>query len=220
MDATLITCKHCGRGLPKSMFYFDKKGQRKSGGCRDCERERLQRYRESERGKRANHERQRRYLETPEGKATRQRYRQSEKGKANQRRYAQSPKGKELKAAVAHGRNVKLYGSSGLLTAAEWRAIKITWQGRCAYCDCEPEILTMDHVTPLCRGGSHTAENVVPACGPCNFSKGGKLLDEWDYATGGAIDRIQQLRNTPINLDLAKALIAGTAGDADVEALR
>ncbi len=37
---------------------------------------------------------------------------------------------------------------------------------------------------------------------------------------GGARDRIEQLRNTPINRELACALIKGTAGDAVLEDVR
>jgi 5-methylcytosine-specific restriction endonuclease McrA len=36
--------------------------------------------------------------------------------------------------------------------------------------------VTLDHVIPLARGGSHTAANLRVACGPCNFSKQHRLL--------------------------------------------
>lgn len=38
----------------------------------------------------------------------------------------------------------------------------------------------MDHVRPLSRGGHEAEYNLVPACGPCNYSKRDKLLIEWD----------------------------------------
>jgi 5-methylcytosine-specific restriction endonuclease McrA len=34
--------------------------------------------------------------------------------------------------------------------------------------------LHMDHVQPIARGGLHCADNLRPACGPCNLSKGAK----------------------------------------------
>lgn len=52
----------------------------------------------------------------------------------------------------------------------------------CGYCGAT-ENITIDHVVPLVRGGTHTVENLVAACGWCNSSKGGKLLGEWDPAT-------------------------------------
>lgn len=39
--------------------------------------------------------------------------------------------------------------------------------------------ITLEHVIPLARGGRDEPGNVVPACWPCNASKGAKLLHEW-----------------------------------------
>ena len=58
------------------------------------------------------------------------------------------------------------------LTPQQWVAIVAAYDGRCAYCAATPERITMDHVIPISKGGNHTASNVVPACGPCNFGKG------------------------------------------------
>jgi 5-methylcytosine-specific restriction endonuclease McrA len=38
--------------------------------------------------------------------------------------------------------------------------------------------MTLDHVVPRHRGGTHTWENLVTACTQCNHRKGGRLLDE------------------------------------------
>jgi 5-methylcytosine-specific restriction endonuclease McrA len=51
------------------------------------------------------------------------------------------------------------------------------WDGQCAYCDAPAEHL--DHVQPLSRGGADAAHNLLPACAPCNLSKGAKSLAEW-----------------------------------------
>lgn len=60
------------------------------------------------------------------------------------------------------------------ITAAGWFQIKADYAYRCAYCDA-PETpekpLTQDHVVPLKKGGSHTVDNIVPACGECNTTK-------------------------------------------------
>ena len=57
------------------------------------------------------------------------------------------------------------------------------WHYNCAYCllpqELLPATLTVDHVIPLSRGGAHSVENIVPACGYCNSSKGSKLVSEW-----------------------------------------
>ena len=44
----------------------------------------------------------------------------------------------------------------------------------CQYCGRQTHDLTLDHVVPRHRGGSHTWENLVTACKPCNHRKGGK----------------------------------------------
>lgn len=56
-------------------------------------------------------------------------------------------------------------------TARQWRELKALYRGRCAYCG-QRRRLTIDHVQPLSKGGSHTMSNIVPACQSCNSSKG------------------------------------------------
>lgn len=53
-----------------------------------------------------------------------------------------------------------------------------TTQSRtCTYCDAPAT--TVDHVIPLARGGDNYEGNLVPACRPCNSSKGARLIVEW-----------------------------------------
>jgi 5-methylcytosine-specific restriction endonuclease McrA len=47
---------------------------------------------------------------------------------------------------------------------------------RCAYCGSKAD--TVDHVVPRSRGGSHTWENCVASCSPCNHRKADRLLSE------------------------------------------
>lgn len=56
---------------------------------------------------------------------------------------------------------------------------KSTWwqnlvnNGVCHYCNgaFEADLITMDHVVPLSRGGKSTKGNIVPACKDCNTKK-------------------------------------------------
>jgi 5-methylcytosine-specific restriction endonuclease McrA len=48
----------------------------------------------------------------------------------------------------------------------------------CQYCGRQAGDLTIDHVVPKSKGGSHSWENLVSACKPCNHRKGGKTLAE------------------------------------------
>jgi len=47
---------------------------------------------------------------------------------------------------------------------------------QCQYCGDTAE--SIDHVVPRSRGGSHTWENVVAACRPCNVRKRDRYLHE------------------------------------------
>jgi 5-methylcytosine-specific restriction protein A len=54
-------------------------------------------------------------------------------------------------------------------------------KGRCHYCgrSVAPQLLTMDHVVPLARGGRSTRGNLVPCCKECNNNKKYLLPIEW-----------------------------------------
>ena len=53
----------------------------------------------------------------------------------------------------------------------------------CSYCDKQIKNWKSsigDHVVPLSKGGTHTMDNVVPCCLPCNSSKNDRILyEEW-----------------------------------------
>lgn len=49
---------------------------------------------------------------------------------------------------------------------------------RCQYCGRSAPDLTIDHVLPRHRGGTHTWENVVAACSQCNRRKGARTCAE------------------------------------------
>jgi 5-methylcytosine-specific restriction endonuclease McrA len=46
---------------------------------------------------------------------------------------------------------------------------------KCQYCYAPAE--NLDHVIPRAKGGTHTWENVVASCKPCNARKGDSLLE-------------------------------------------
>jgi 5-methylcytosine-specific restriction endonuclease McrA len=53
---------------------------------------------------------------------------------------------------------------------------------QCFYCHIEVKRginLHLDHKLPLSRGGSHTIDNLVPACQTCNLKKGTKTVEEF-----------------------------------------
>jgi 5-methylcytosine-specific restriction endonuclease McrA len=71
----------------------------------------------------------------------------------------------------------------GLVSAATcwWltrREIFLRDSYTCQYCGVQTRDLTIDHVVPKSRGGSHSWENLVSACRTCNHRKGGRLMGE------------------------------------------
>lgn len=54
-----------------------------------------------------------------------------------------------------------------------------SYLGRCVYCFKPLSEPTIDHITPITRGGGNESENLVPACRSCNASKSDKLLILW-----------------------------------------
>jgi 5-methylcytosine-specific restriction endonuclease McrA len=73
----------------------------------------------------------------------------------------------------------KRRAAPGEVTSAQWGTIRRRFRSHCAYCGQPGQTFEMEHVVPLGRGGTHTPDNVVPACFACNRSKAGKLFEEW-----------------------------------------
>ncbi len=75
---------------------------------------------------------------------------------------------------VAHARYIarKYHAAINDLTPAQWREIKDHYGHCCVYCEKPMQRLSMDHITPISKGGNHTLHNVVPACKSCNSTKG------------------------------------------------
>ena len=69
-------------------------------------------------------------------------------------------------------------GADGYYTIEERIELENDYGGRCAYCE-STEKVGLDHVVPLCLGGTNSIDNLVPCCHTCNASKGKKPLLVW-----------------------------------------
>lgn len=67
----------------------------------------------------------------------------------------------------------------GAATPSDLRRLFVRADGRCVYCSSKPRSLTIDHYVPIASGGKHKVSNLVPACKPCNSSKGAREPEEW-----------------------------------------
>jgi 5-methylcytosine-specific restriction endonuclease McrA len=119
--------------------------------------------------------------------ADRLKKRASEYGKENRAKRTEFTRLKRLADPMPHRMEARRRkalkrgadSTASRLTAAEWRAIVAYFNGHCAYCIRPFDNLTVEHMTPLSRGGLHSVENVVPACASCNSRKSTKGLLEF-----------------------------------------
>ena len=79
----------------------------------------------------------------------------------------------------------KKAGAQGSYTIEERIELENDYGGRCAYCG-STEKVGLDHVVPLCLGGTNFIDNIVPCCHTCNASKGTKPLLVWMEKMRGA----------------------------------
>lgn len=156
------TCHVCKVLKPVSEFYTSKgHNDGFQTRCIPCERK---------------YQRERRHLYKERNQAYRKQWRAEniEHVRAVDRKYREAHK--EVWAAKERRRRAKqLNNPTFKVTGKE---LKRLYDSACVYCG-STEQITLDHVIPIDRGGSHSVGNLVPACGPCNFSKGSKLLMQW-----------------------------------------
>lgn len=63
--------------------------------------------------------------------------------------------------------------ATGTLTEQEWLRVCAWSRFRCSFCQKATPIakLQQDHITPIAKGGTHSADNVALACPACNVAK-------------------------------------------------
>jgi 5-methylcytosine-specific restriction endonuclease McrA len=111
----------------------------------------------------------------------------------------------------ANGKRLNGKGG-GWIAPARRLAIYLRDGFACAYCgrdlhDVSARERSLDHLVPQCKGGSHESSNLVTACTSCNSKR---QHTPWrQYATGGAVERIARLRRRAVNVERARAIIAG-----------
>ncbi len=96
------------------------------------------------------------------------------------RRYASRPETREKARHICRNyRALKKVRALGqVITKQDWQGVLEKHDHRCAYCKVQTKHLEQDHVVPLSRGGTHTIDNLAPACRACNTSKNNRLLSE------------------------------------------
>ena len=88
--------------------------------------------------------------------------------KANDAKYRASEKGRITAKNQKYKRRAII--GQGKIKLHEWKSLLAIFCGKCAYCMEDGEI-TIDHITPISKGGTNTIENILPACRSCNSKK-------------------------------------------------
>jgi hypothetical protein len=102
----------------------------------------------------------------------------TEKSRATQRSYRK--KHPEISRVKRHKRRMKQNNSTKDTSAIIRKSI-MKAKSVCYWCgsSLSGKKWHMDHVVPLCRGGDHSAANVVKSCPDCNQKKGGKMPNDF-----------------------------------------
>jgi 5-methylcytosine-specific restriction endonuclease McrA len=79
-----------------------------------------------------------------------------------------------------HRRRALLAGQECKATPSQIRKHCEKAKGICFYCRRKFKSLTVDHIVPMAKGGTHTLDNIVFACHACNSEK--RDLDPAEYA--------------------------------------
>lgn len=61
------------------------------------------------------------------------------------------------------------------------RRLIAEWGRACVYCGVTVDVLHVEHIIPLCRGGADAWDNLTVACQSCNFRKGRKTAAEFGF---------------------------------------
>lgn len=110
-------------------------------------------------------------------------------------------------------RQANWYGSSWIRKEKRL-AIYMRDDWACVYCQkdlsrVKPRLRTLDHVIPVIYGGTNNANNLVTCCKACNDRKGARDFDQF-AAKAGVMERLCDQLEKPINVALAKQILAGT----------
>lgn len=73
-------------------------------------------------------------------------------------------------------RRARRKGATGEITREEWKFIVQCFAGHCACCGVTGR-LSLDHIIPLAKGGTHSVDNAQPLCIPCNSRKHTRTID-------------------------------------------
>lgn len=88
----------------------------------------------------------------------------------------------------------------------------------CKYCGVSSEeaVLHIDHIQPICQGGTNDIENLITSCASCNLGKGGKTPTQAAPTEEHRLMLAQERKEQISAFEDAKAAIAARQGILDL----
>jgi 5-methylcytosine-specific restriction endonuclease McrA len=143
-------------------------------------KERRERYRAANPEKVKEHRASYRAANPEKVKASGERYQVANPEKMREKQASWIASNPELAKAIWISKNSKRRArkaKNGTYLVSKKEILKLI-SSPCIYCG-SLDFITIEHVIPISRGGTHGIGNLASACKSCNFSKSAKFITEW-----------------------------------------
>lgn len=104
-----------------------------------------------------------------------------ERRRVIKKRYAEAERGRQVGRVGSIAARARRRAAPGGFSAEDIENLLVDQFWTCAYCpaDISGGRHTVDHITPLSKGGTNWLRNICLACRPCNTKKNARTPDEW-----------------------------------------
>jgi 5-methylcytosine-specific restriction endonuclease McrA len=178
MTQVELTCKACQE--TKSVDHFYRAPSNRSGYmliCKECKITQALAWRKANPEK-VRAQRRKRKEDLQYRQKERKRYREKNPDKHRESLQRWKRKNPHKKKQYKYEYRSKLKGNSSLISEKDLKRLA---EATCSACG-RADDLTLEHVIPVERGGSHSIGNLIILCRKCNSSKNSLTWIEWKYS--------------------------------------
>ena len=185
-------CSKCHENKPLDDFYFNKRLMyERSNICKECAKAKTRKWSKDNKELKKQLDKKYRQAHPEKYRAYRAKWKKNnyeqakecalnwwrnnkEISKVNLNLWRKNnPEKYKVQSALRRARSESAEGS---FTTKEWIDLCNKYHNKCLACGRKVK-LTIDHIVPISKGGSHYIENIQPLCGSCNSSKLNKVID-------------------------------------------